>query len=53
MCNFSDVTAFSKKIELLLEDKNLCENMGAFNLVRVREFEVEEVKKQMSKIYNA
>ena len=47
-----DVEGFAKSLESLLEKPNLTEGMGKHNLVRVRDFGINVVLKQMKDIYN-
>lgn len=51
-CKPNDVDAYSKSIEVLINDENMRKTMGVFNSERVKEFDINKIKLAMQDIYS-
>lgn len=51
LCNSEDVTGFASAIRRLKENPELCSSCGAFNRNTVKQFCLEQVKKEVSELF--
>ncbi len=51
LCETMDVSAYAEKLNVLANDKSLCETMGKNNLVTIQKFSTETVTDEIRKIY--
>lgn len=51
LIEYNDINGFSNAIDLLLEDKNLNQSIKKYNLNKVNQFSLDNVKKEMKNIY--
>lgn len=51
LINPNDIDGFSKAIVNVIDNKELKCEMGVYNLKKIREFDVENIKEEMKKIY--
>lgn len=51
LSNPDDIERFAQAINILGENKNLRKNLGEFNLNKVKQFDVKNVKEELKKLY--
>lgn len=51
-CNYLDVNGFAGAIKTLMNDRDLCKQMGEYNKQKVKGFYIDTVLGQMEKIYD-
>lgn len=51
LCNPADIKSYAKNIHTLAADKTLRKSMGVHNLEKIKQFDIENVKSEMKKIY--
>lgn len=52
LCNPSKPEEFASAFDKLSRDKSLCEKMGRFNKQQIKQYDIEKVIEQMTKIFN-
>lgn len=51
LCKPTDIDSYAKHIKTLAADENLRKSMGSYNLEKIKQFDIENVKAEMKKIY--
>jgi len=51
LCKPDDIDGFAKAINILAKDRNLRESMGRINQEKIKKFDIQNVVKEMKKIY--
>jgi glycosyltransferase involved in cell wall biosynthesis len=51
VCDQNDYNAFAEKFKLLIKDANLCKSMSVVNLKNAKKYDIDNVKKELEKIY--